>query len=180
MNNMSTSEFQINSLQREDAITLSEMMLSNFDNFKRYFPVTLSKNKSLEDSLKYIEEKRKENESKSEFTFGIKAISTSKIIGLIIIKEINWETKQGEFAYCISSEFENKGWMSRAIALTSKYGFEDLGFEKFQIIAHKTNLGSCKVAEKCGFKWKKTLLNEYTPPNEAPLDMELYELEYER
>ena len=53
-------------------------------------------------------------------------------------------------------------------------------FNKFQIIAHKTNIGSCKVAEKCGFEWKKTLLNEYTPPNESPLDMELYELEHEK
>ena len=130
--------------------------------------------------LKYIEEKRKENASKSEFTFGIKDISNSKIAGLIIIKEINWDTKQGEFAYCISSEYENKGWMSKAIALTTKYGFEVLGFNKFQIIAHKTNIGSCKVAEKCGFEWKTTLLNEYTPPNETPLDMELYELYNEK
>ena len=156
------------------------MMLLNFVNFKRYFPITLAKNNSLETSLNFIEEKAKQNESKSEFTFGIKDILNSKIAGLIIIKKINWETKQGEFAYCISSEYENKGWMSKAILLTSLYGFEFLGFEKIQIIAHKTNIGSCKVAEKSGFVWKKTLLNEYTPPNESPLDMELYELEYEK
>ena len=41
--------------------------------------------------------------------------------------------------------------MSKAIDVTSKYAFEVLGFEKFQIIAHKTNIGSCKVAEKCNF-----------------------------
>ncbi len=175
-----TDSFQIITLQPEDAKSLSEMMVLNYDNFKRYFPITLSKNQSFEDSLKYIEEKRIENETKSEFTFGIKDISNEKIAGLVIIKEINWDTKQGEFAYCISSAYENKGWMSNAITLISKYGFETLGFEKFQIIAHKTNIGSCKVAEKCAFKWKKTLLNEYTPPNETPLDMELYELENEK
>lgn len=177
---ISTNEFEIITLQPEDAKSLSEMMVLNYDNFKRYFPITLSKNQSISDSLKYIEDKRKENQLKSEFTFGIKDISNGNIVGLIIIKKINWETKQGEYAYCTSSKYENKGWMSKAIALTTKYGFETLGFEKFQIIAHKTNVGSCKVAEKCGFEWKKTLLNEYTPPNEAPLNMELYELEYER
>ncbi len=175
-----TDTFHIDSLKETDAKSLSEMMLSNHDNFKKYFPITLSKNKSVEDSLKFIEEKNKQNKEKSEFTFGLKDSITSKIAGLIIIKEINWKTKQGEFAYCISADFENKGWMSKAIQLTSKYGFEALGFEKFQIIAHKSNIGSCKVAEKCDFKWTKTLVNEYTPPNEAPLDMELYELEYER
>ena len=177
---ITNDSFHIINLQADDAKSLSEMMVLNFDNFKRYFPITLSKNLSIEDSLKYIEEKSKENTSKSEFTFGIKDVSNSKIAGLIIIKEINWDTKQGEFAYCISTAYENKGWMSRAIALTTKYGFEVLGFNKFQIIAHKTNIGSCKVAEKCGFEWKKTLLNEYTPPNESPLDMELYELEHEK
>lgn len=175
-----SSAFHIDFLKQEEAKSLSEMMFYNQDNFKRYFPITLSKNKSLEDSLNFIEEKNKQNLERSEFTFAIKNKLTSEIAGLIIIKEINWETKQGELAYCISTEFENKGWMSKAIALTSKYGFEVLGFEKFQIIAHKLNVGSCKVAENCKFKWIKTLLNEYTPPNENPLDMELYELEYER
>jgi len=175
-----TDSFHIITLQPEDAKSLSEMMVLNFDNFKRYFPITLSKNQSIEDSIKYIEEKRNENKSKSEFTFGIKDVLNENIAGLIIIKKINWKTNQGEFAYCISSEYESKGWMSKAIALTSKYGFEVLGFEKFQIIAHKTNIGSCKVAEKCDFKWQKTLLNEYTPPEETPLDMELYELYNEK
>ena len=175
-----TKSFHIVALEKEDAKSLSEMMVSNSDNFKRYFPATLSKNKSEKDSLQFIEDKKAESESKSEFTFGIKDVSNSKIVGLIIIKEIDWETKQGEFAYCISSQYEGKGWMSEAIKLTSTYGFEFLGFEKFQIIAHKTNVGSCKVAEKCGFKWKKTLLNEYTPPNETPLDMELYDLKNEK
>ena len=84
-----TNSFHIITLQADDAKSLSEMMVLNFDNFKRYFPITLSKNQSFYDSLKYIEEKRKENASKSEFTFGIKDVSNSKIAGLIIIKEIN-------------------------------------------------------------------------------------------
>lgn len=172
-----TSRFYIDYLVEEDAKNLSKMMLINHDNFKRYFPITLSKNKSVEESLHFIEEKRKQHEEKSEFTFGIKDNLNLEIAGLVIIKEINWDTKQGEFAYCLSSEFENKGWMSEAIGLISKYSFEILGFEKFQIIAHKSNIASCKVAENAGFKWKKTLLNEYTPPNETPLNMELYELE---
>jgi ribosomal-protein-alanine N-acetyltransferase len=172
-----TDSFHINFLIDENAKSLFEMMLSNQDNFKRYFPVTLSKNKSVEDSFNFIQEKNKQNLEKSEFTFGIIDNKTSNVSGLIIIKKINWETKQGEFAYCISSKLENKGWMSKAITLISKYGFEKLDFEKFQIIAHKSNIGSCKVAEKCGFLWKETLLKEFTPVNESPLDMELYELE---
>ena len=173
---LQSDSFHIDHLMAVDAESLSEMMVNNQENFKRYFPITLSKNKSVADSLKFIEEKSKQIIDKTEFTFIIKDNLSSKVAGIIIIKEINWEIKQGEFAYCISSEFENKGWMSKAIGLTSKYGFEVLGFKKFQIIVHKLNFASVKVALNNGFVWQRTLINEYTPPNEAALDMELYEL----
>ena len=156
------------------------MMVSNSERFKRYFPITLSKNTSVEASQYYIIDKNNEYESKSEFTFAIKENVSNQIAGIIIIKEINWETKQGEFAYCIDFNYENKGLMSKAIVAVSKYAFEIIGFENLQIIVHKDNIGSSKVAQKCNFIWQKTLLNEYTPPNELPLDMELYELNNEK
>jgi ribosomal-protein-alanine N-acetyltransferase len=168
--------FYIDFLKNEDAKSLSEMMLSNSEKFKRYFPITLSKNISLEASQKYIIDKEVECQAKSEFTFAIKESKTNQIAGIIIIKKINWEINQGEFAYCIDSNYENKGWMSVAINAVSKYAFEILGLEKLQIIVHKDNIGSVKVAQKCNFIWQKILLKEYTPPNEFPLDMELYEL----
>ena len=55
-----------------------------------------------------------------------------------------------------------------------------MGLKTIQIISHKTNFGSVKVAENNGFIWKKTLQNEFTPTNETPLDMELYELYIEK
>jgi ribosomal-protein-alanine N-acetyltransferase len=172
--------FHIDFLKIEDAKNLSEMMIFNTDRFKRYFPITLSKNQSLEDSKNYILEKNKEGQNKSEFTFSIKELISNKIVGLVIIKKIDWKRKQGEFAYCIDKNVENKGWMSKAIKATSKYAFETIGLKKLQIIVHKSNLGSSKVAKNADFVWQRTLLNEYTPPNESVLDMELYELNDER
>lgn len=55
-----------------------------------------------------------------------------------------------------------------------------MGIETLQIIAHKTNVASVKVAEKNNFKWVKTLKEEYTPQGEKPLNMELFELYNER
>lgn len=168
--------FQIDFLKTEDAKSLSEMMVSNSERFNRYFPITLSKNTTVEVSQKYIIDKQFECESKSEFTFALKETRTKRIVGIIIIKKINWQTKQGEFAYCIDFNYENKGLMSKAINAVSKHAFEIIGLEKLQIIVHKDNIGSLKVAKKCNFIWQKKLLNEYTPPNELPLDMELYDL----
>ena len=58
----------------------------------------------------------------------------------------------------------------------SNYAFKDLQLKALQIIVHESNKASTKVAKKCGFTWQKILEKEHTPPNEAPLDMELYEL----
>lgn len=174
------NSFHIDFLKQEDAESLSEMMVSNSNRFNRYFPITLSKNLSLQDSEKYIIEKNKERETKSEYTFAIKESTSFKIAGIIILKEINWNIKKGEFAYCIDMNFENKGIMSKAILSVSKFAFDVIELDKLQIIVHKDNIGSTKVAQKSNFIWKKTLLNEYTPPNESPLDMELYELNCER
>ena len=177
---MTKNNFIINKLETSDAKELYCFILSNSERLKYYFPVTLSNNSTLEKTEEYILIKNKEIEEKTNFTFAIRNQSTNHIAGLIIIKKIDWIKKQGEFAYCIDSEFEGKGLTSFAVKEMAKFAFEELELKTLQIIAHKSNIGSCKVAENNGFFWKQTLLNEFTPPNEKPLDMELYELHDEK
>ncbi|MNT85361.1 hypothetical protein D3C72_2255210 [compost metagenome] len=66
--------------------------------------------------------------------------------------------------------------MTKVVKEISNYAFNELTLKTLQIISHRTNFGSVKVAENSGFVWKRTLPNEFTPTNEEPLDMELYEL----
>lgn len=172
--------FTINPLKSTDAHQLNEFIVKNNQRLIYYFPVTLEMNSSLEKTETYILIKNKEIEERTNFTFAIRDKNNQQIAGLIIIKKIDWEKKQGEFAYCIGSEFEGKGLTSFAVREMIHFAFDNLNLKTLQIIAHKTNLGSVKVAEKNGFIWKKTLLNEFTPTNEVPLDMELYELYNEK
>ena len=79
-------------------------------------------------------------------------------------------------AYCIDSKYEGKGLTTKAVKFLSQYAIDNISLETLQVVVHKSNNGSIKVARNCGYKWEKTLINEYTPPNESPLDMELYEL----
>ena len=70
--------------------------------------------------------------------------------------------------------------MSFAVKEMTKFTFEDLGLKTLQIIAHKSNFGSIKVALNNRFVWQRTLEKEFTPNGETPLDMELYELKNEK
>lgn len=172
--------FIISALQASDAQQLYEFVKRNNERFKRYFPRTLSDNETLQKAAAYISVKNKEIEERSNFTFAIQEQETKEIVGLIILKKFDWDKKQGEFAYCIGSQWEGKGVTTSSVKKMIPFAFDELGLKTLQIISHKTNLGSIKVAENNGFVWKKTLLNEFTPTNEAPLNMELYELTYER
>ncbi|WP_264565981.1 GNAT family N-acetyltransferase [Flavobacterium sp. N3904] len=172
--------FHIAPLEPRDAKSLSKLMITNAERFKRYFPKTLSSNLTLEATERYIESKIIEFEIKSGFTFAIKENETQTIMGLVILKKVNWETKQAEIAYCIGKEYERKGWVTKAVKIVSNYAFDELNLKTLQIIAHKTNSGSIKVAENNGFVWQKTLIDGFTPTFELSLDMELYEYTNEK
>ena len=171
---------EINPIHTCDAWKLCDFMVSNEDRFKRYFPGTLKANLNPTLSKLFVEQKTKLFAKKEEFVFTLKQIETRKLIGLIYIKALNCSLAQGEFAYCIDYNFKGNGIASKAIQLLSNYAFNTLHLKTLQIIAHKDNLPSVNVALTNNFKWVKTLKNEFTPTNEKPLDMELYELYYER
>jgi ribosomal-protein-alanine N-acetyltransferase len=170
-----TENFIIDKLKHTDANELHLFIIDNAERFRRFFPLTLSCNATVEKSAEYIEIKETEIQQKVNFTFAIREIDSKKIIGLIIIKKIDWTKRIGELAYCIGNNFEGKGLVTKAVKAISNFAYNELGLKTLQIIAHKTNLGSVKVAQNSSFIWKKTLLNEFTPTDEAPLDMELYE-----
>ena len=87
-----------------------------------------------------------------------------------------WEKKQGELAYAVGYQVEGKGYMTETVKALSNWAFTEHQFKTLQIISHKTNAGSIRVAEKSGFTWQKVLIAEHTPSGENPLDMEFYEL----
>jgi len=169
-------DFEINPIHSGDAWKLCDFMVSNEDRFKRYFPGTLAENATPTLAKLFTEKKVKQFEKKEEYLFTLKHSETRELAGIIYIKELDYSIKQGEFAYCIGYPFKGKKLISTSVKLLSEYAFNHLDIKTLQIIAHKDNLPSVNVALNNGFVWQKTLENEFTPTNESPLDMELYEL----
>lgn len=168
--------FYVSLLHANDALNLNKLLVTNTELFKRYLPKTIAVNKTLQDTQLYIADRTKSIQNKKDFTFTLKDCCTNAIAGLIILKDINWEEQKAEFAYCLGQQFQGRGWMGEAVTAVSNHAFNVLDLKTLQIIIHKSNQKSIGVAENSGFLWKKTLKNEFTPINESPLDMELYEL----
>ena len=170
----------IEAIQEKDAWRICDFVVSNTDRLKKYLPKTVAQNLNPTLSNLFVAKKVVEFYDKKEFLFTLKEKENHTIIGLIYLKKIDWQQKQGELTYCIGYQYENKGIIIKTVRYISNWAFDKLELNTLQIIAHKTNLASITVAEKCGYNWRKTVLNEHTPPNEKPLDMELFELYNER
>lgn len=164
--------FLLETLHIEDASGLNHLMISNGKRFQKYLPNTLAQNISEDASISYIQDKIKESENKTEFTFAIKDKDTKQITGLVILKNIT--NKQGEFAYCLGAKYSGNGWVTKSITAATNFAFNELQLNTLQIITHHTNTQSINVAKRCGFYWIKTLVGEFDS-EDSPLDMELYQ-----
>jgi ribosomal-protein-alanine N-acetyltransferase len=170
-----SNAFFVFPISPKDSWSLCDFVVSNEDRLSEFFPKTKTANLTPDLSDRFAQIKSKRFEAKEEFLFTLKPKDSRRIIGLIYLKELNWETGQGEFAYCIDYNFEGKGLTSKLVMKLSTYAFETLQLKTLQIIAHKSNISSVRVAEKSNFTWVKTLLKSFTPPGKEALDMELYE-----
>ncbi|MBR9757960.1 MAG: GNAT family N-acetyltransferase [Algicola sp.] len=168
--------FYIDTLKPVDAVSLNQLMIRNARNFQQFLPKTLAQNLSKEASENYINHKAEALNNKLEYTFAIKEKDTHKVAGLVILKNINWASKQGEFAYCLGQEYSGNGWMSKSIKAAKHYAFSKLGLESLQILIHKSNTKSINVAKRAGFVWKATLKQEFISEKQE-WDMELFEIE---
>ncbi|NRA93732.1 MAG: GNAT family N-acetyltransferase [Psychroserpens sp.] len=168
-------DFEINPIHEGDAWKICDFVIANADRLKRFFPKTLEQNQNPTLSEIYVRNRVKAFQNKELFVFTLKHSESRKLLGLLILKHLDWESKQGEFAYAVDYNHTNQGLVSKSIGILTQYAFKKLGLETLQIIAHKTNKASIKVAINNDFKWIKTMENAFTPPGEKPLDMELYE-----
>ena len=97
-------DFICEPLKIQEAKSLNDLMQSNKERFATFFPKTLDQNLTFEDSKAYILRKNEEHENQSQFTFAIKESDSKAIAGLIILKNIDRELQQAEFAYCIGEK----------------------------------------------------------------------------
>lgn len=173
--NFHLNGFEIAPIQEKDAWRLCDFMVANSERFKNDFPGTLKQNLNPTLSTLFVQEKTREFNAGEEYLFSIKEEEHRTIIGLIYLKELQKKQGQGELAYCIGYEYEGKGLTTLFLNQIIPWAFELIGLDTLQIIAHKDNKGSSRIAEKLGFTWKSTLPNAHTRFDGSIVAMELYE-----
>lgn len=167
--------FEISPIQEKDAWRLCDFMVANSERFKNDFPGTLKQNLNPTLSTLFVQEKTTQFNTGEEYLFTIKEQEHRTIIGLIYVKELQKKQGQGELAYCIGYGYEGKGLTTLFLSKITPWAFTTLGLDTLQIVAHKDNKGSMRIAEKLGFTWQASLTNAHTRFNGSVVTMELYE-----
>ena len=180
MGNFTFAFFEINPISERDGWRLCDFCCANENHLSRFFPSTLASNLNPTLSKLFVEKKVSEFIKNEEYLFTLKEPQNRNIIGLVYVKAIDLAKNEAELAYCIDYNQANKGYTTIAVETISKWTLQLPNIHTLRIIVYKTNIASIRVAENCGYLWKETLLKEHTPPNEDPLDMELYVLKNER
>lgn len=93
------------------------------------------------------------NQSSSDLVLGIEIKETSKLIGTIGFRDIDWKRRVADVAIFIGDKKEwNKGYGTEAMKIMLEIGFKELGLEKIKLQVRSSNLRARHVFQKLGFR----------------------------
>jgi RimJ/RimL family protein N-acetyltransferase len=74
-----------------------------------------------------------------------------RLLGSFSVMEMGREPGYGEIGYWVTAEARGRGVATRAVRRLVRWAREELGLTRLEILTHKDNLASRRVAEKAGF-----------------------------
>ena len=111
-------------------------------------------------------------EQDNTYMFYVLDSMTNQIVGVAFINQINRTHQTGNLGYVVRTSRTGEGIATAAARFVAQYGFEKLGLQRIEIVVHKDNAPSLKVAEKLGAMREALLRNRvllHGVPSEAYL-----------
>jgi RimJ/RimL family protein N-acetyltransferase len=75
-----------------------------------------------------------------------------RLLGSFSIMELDREPGYGEIGYWVAAGARGRGFATRAVRLLSDWARAELGLTRLEILPHKDNEPSKRVAEKAGYR----------------------------
>jgi RimJ/RimL family protein N-acetyltransferase len=82
------------------------------------------------------------------------------LLGSVSLMRFAWDHARAEVGYWLGREARGQGHAVRAVRLICRWGFDELGLERIELMAATGNLASQRVAERAGFR-REALLRSY-------------------
>jgi RimJ/RimL family protein N-acetyltransferase len=111
-------------------------------------------------------------EQDNAYIFYVLDGTNDQIVGLALINQIYRLHQIGNLAYVVRTSRKGEGIATEAARLVAQVGFEKLGLQRIEIVVHKDNMASLKVAQNLGALREALLRNRvlyHGVPSEAYL-----------
>ncbi len=166
--------FEIALLQPNDGESLFHLIDSNRARLEDFFAGTVSKTKTLKDTVNYCKEIQQRIEEKSYFPYMITDLNTNKFIGLVDVKNIDWNVPKAELGSFIDANYESQGIVTKASSLVVDFIVDEFKFIKLLCRANSRNKGSIAVILKNGFELEGTIRKDYRTTKGEIVDLNYY------
>ena len=138
-------------LLHKDAKAFFELMNKNREHLSRFMP-RITETKSVEDTERVIALFLKQLSENNGFRAGI--FVDYQLIGIAGLKYIDWLNLKTEVMYWIDHSFTGKGITTECVRKIIEVAFIQYNLNKVTIRMSVDNIGSIKVAEKCGLHFE--------------------------
>ena len=105
---------------------------------------------SIEESREFICSREQAVNGGEWYSFGIFEKNSGRLLGGIGLNFINQVHQMGNLGYWVRTSAVGRGIATNAAHLMARFGFEELGLHRIEILAAVPNVASQRVAEKVG------------------------------
>ena len=113
--------------------------------------------RTLEDTLRFIEQEREAYRQKREVIWALKSRETQRVIGSVSMFDWDRYHRRASIGYDLARSAWGLGLAQEAIAAVLHFGFEKLALNRIEIWTSAANERSLRLAERLGFTRDGTL-----------------------
>jgi ribosomal-protein-serine acetyltransferase len=164
----------IRPFREEDASALYEAVRESISEVSPWLP-WCHQNYSIEETREFIGSRELASQGGEWYSFGIFETDDGRFLGGVGINFINRVHQMANLGYWVRTIAAGRGVATRATRLAARFGFEQLGLQRIEIVAAVGNIQSQRVAEKAGARREGVLRNRLLIHGES-LDAVLFSL----
>jgi ribosomal-protein-serine acetyltransferase len=105
---------------------------------------------SIDESRQFISSRAQAADSDEWYSFGIFEKDTRTLLGGVGLNFINRVHQIGNLGYWVRTTAAGRGIATQAARLMARFGFEQVGLHRVEIVVALPNVASQRVAEKTG------------------------------
>jgi ribosomal-protein-serine acetyltransferase len=166
---------KIQSWLKSDTQELFDLVDANREMLQQWL-IWVPLTKSKTDIEEFIDKSQKEYSKKNGMQMGL--WDQENLIGTIGLNNIDLVNNKASIGYWLSSDYQGKGAMAKAVKSLMAYGFDTLNLNKIELKIAKKNSKSKSIAERLGFQ-KEGLLRQDEYLNNEYYDYIIYSFLHE-